>query len=210
MGLIEKNVAAFVESTAASTPTPGGGSIAALAGALGSALAEMVAGVTIGKKKYAAVEDDMKRIAAGAHEIRTLFVELIERDASAFDDVMAAFALCKDTDEDKKRRVEAIEAATQKATAVPLDVMKACGRVMALIRDAATKGNSNAVSDAGVAALMTQAACRGAYFNVRINAGSLNDQTFVADVLGQAESVMRTVDDGAAAVRAHVESSFSR
>lgn len=210
MGWVDQNVAAFVESTAASTPTPGGGCISALAGALGAALAEMVAGVTVGKKKYAAVEEDMKRIAAEAREIRKLLIELIERDASAFDDVMAAFALPKDTDEDKRRRSEAIEAATQKATAVPLDVMKACGRAMVLIRDAATKGNTNAVSDAGVAALMTQAACRGAYFNVRINAGSLNDRTFVADVLGRAESVMRTVDDGAAAIRAHVESSFSR
>lgn len=210
MGWIEKNVMAFVDATASSNPTPGGGSISALAGALGAALAEMVAGVTIGKKKYAAVEEDMKRVVPEAHELRNEFVRLIERDASAFDDVMAALALPKNTDDEKKHRTGAIEVATQKATAVPLDVMKACGRAITLIETVATKGNTNAISDAGVAALMTQAACRGAYFNVRINAGSLNDEAFVNDAIAQAESLMNRVDAAVMLIRTQVESSFQR
>lgn len=169
----------FLDELASSSPAPGGGSVAALAGALGAALTSMVCNLTIGKKKYAEVEAEMKKILKQSEELREQFTALIEKDAEAFNKVMEAFGLPKESDAQKALRNAAIEAATKEATMVPLEVMKHCIDAMALAQNVAANGNKNSVSDAGVSALMLHAACESAALNVRINLSGLADTEFV-------------------------------
>ena len=165
----------FMSSVAGPTPTPGGGSVAAHAGALGAALAQMVAGLTVGKKKYAAVEDEMKQLALQASSLRRALTALVERDAQSYEGVRAAFQLPKDTDEQQAARATAIREALIGAAVVPLETARTAVDVAALAAALAERGNSNAVSDACVGALLAEAACKGAVLNVRINVSSLDD-----------------------------------
>jgi len=170
------SVSAFVAGVAAPTPAPGGGSVAAHAGALGAGLAQMVAGLTIGKKKYAPVEQEMKQLALEAAALGGTLSTLVERDTRAYDKVMEAYTLPKDTDEQVAARTRAIDDALLGAAEVPLETAHACTAVAALAQRAAERGNTNCASDAGVAALLAEAACRGAVYNVRINIASLSDR----------------------------------
>jgi glutamate formiminotransferase/formiminotetrahydrofolate cyclodeaminase len=165
----------FMSSVAGPTPTPGGGSVAAHAGALGAALAQMVAGLTIGKKKYAAVEDEMKQLALQASSLRRALTALVERDAQSYDGVRAAYQLPKDTEAQQAARTSAIREALIGAAEVPLETARTAVDVAALAAALAERGNSNAVSDACVGALLAEAACKGAVFNVRINVSSLDE-----------------------------------
>ena len=169
----------FLDELASSSPAPGGGSVAALSGALGAALTSMVCNLTIGKKKYADVDEEMKKVLAQAEHMREQFTELVERDTHAFNKVMEAFALPKETDPQKALRAAAIREATKEATLVPLEVMKHCIDALALAQTVAAKGNANSVSDAGVSAIMLHAALEAAALNVRINLKRLNDPDFV-------------------------------
>lgn len=176
---MRKTMHAFLEDLASSSPAPGGGSVAALSGTLGSALTSMVCNLTIGKKKYADVEEEMKKVLAQSEHLREQFTGLVERDTHAFNKVMEAFALPKETDPQKALRAAAIREATKEATLVPLEVMKHCIDALALAQTVAAKGNANSVSDAGVSAIMLHAALEGAALNVRINLKNLNDPDFV-------------------------------
>jgi len=176
---MRKSLQAFLDELASSSPAPGGGSVAALSGALGSALTSMVCNLTIGKKKYADVEAEMKNVLAQAEHLREQFTALIDRDTQAFNKVMEAFALPKETDLQRALRSAAVREATKEATLVPLEVMKHCIDALALAQTVAAKGNTNSVSDAGVSALMLDAALEGAALNVRINLNSLDDPEFV-------------------------------
>lgn len=187
-----KTMNTFLDELASSSPAPGGGSVAALAGALGAALTSMVCNLTIGKKKYAGVEDDMKKIVGQSEDLRRLFTDLIERDTRAFNKVMEAFALPKETDPQKALRNAAVREATKEATLVPLEVMKHCIDALALAQEVASKGNTNSVSDAGVSAIMLNAACEAAALNVRINLNSLNDPDFVGWKTEEVDSVLNT------------------
>jgi methenyltetrahydrofolate cyclohydrolase len=187
-----KTMNTFLDELASSSPAPGGGSVAALAGALGAALTSMVCNLTIGKKKYAEVEDDMKKIVGQSEDLRRVFTELIERDTHAFNKVMEAFALPKETDPQKALRNAAVREATKEATLVPLEVMKHCIDALALAQEVASKGNTNSVSDAGVSAIMLHAACEAAALNVRINLNSLNDPDFVGWKTEEVDSVLNT------------------
>lgn len=168
----------FLDELASPSPAPGGGSVAALAGALGAALTSMVCNLTIGKKKYADVEGEMKKIVKQSEDLREQFTVLIAKDTEAFNKVMEAFGLPKESDAQKALRNAAIEAATKEATMVPLEVMKHCIDALALAQNVAANGNKNSVSDAGVSALMLHAACESAALNVRINLNGLNDAEF--------------------------------
>lgn len=170
-----ESLSGFVAAVAANTPAPGGGSVSAHVGALSAALAQMVAGLTIGRKKYAAVEPDMREMALQAAALGNELSALVTRDGDAYGVVMDAYKLPKETDEQRAARTMAIDDALVGAAQVPLDTARACAAVAALAELAAVKGNSNAASDAGVAALLAQAACRGAVYNVRINVASLSD-----------------------------------
>jgi glutamate formiminotransferase / formiminotetrahydrofolate cyclodeaminase len=168
--------AAFIEATASGTATPGGGAVAALAGALAAALAGMVARLTIGKKKYAAVEAQMTDLAAQADGLRGQLTAAIDEDSAAFTEVMKAFKLPKDTPEEQAARRAQIQTATRRATAVPLRTAQLCLQALDLVYFVAANGNVNALSDAASGAFMARAAIEAAGMNVRINAASLDDK----------------------------------
>jgi len=169
------SLSGFVASVASSAPVPGGGSVVAHVGALGAALAQMVAGLTVGRKKYAAVDAEMRDVALEAAALVTELTALVERDAQSYTAVSEAYKLPKSTDDETAQRKAAITDALLGAAAVPLETAQACVRVCEFAAMVAAKGNTNAVSDAGVAALLAEAACRGAAYNVRINVASLDD-----------------------------------
>jgi glutamate formiminotransferase/formiminotetrahydrofolate cyclodeaminase len=171
------SLSGFVEAVASGTPAPGGGSVCALAGQLGAALAQMVAGLTVGRKKYAAVDAEMKDIAATAAALGDQLSSLIKRDSAAYMLVSDAYKLPKETPEQIAARDTAIQAGLMAATEVPLETVRAAAGVAALAARCAEAGNTNAVSDAGVAALLAEAACRGAAYNVRINIASMADKS---------------------------------
>jgi methenyltetrahydrofolate cyclohydrolase len=168
----------FLEALASQAATPGGGSAAAIIGAMGAALVSMVCNLTIGKKKYAEVEGDMKDVLAKAETLRRKLIGMIEDDVRAFDAVMGAYGLPKETDEDKAARGEAIQAALKQATDVPLACARAAREVIDIAATASDKGNLNVISDAGVGVLAGYAALRSAALNVFTNARMITDKTF--------------------------------
>ncbi len=171
-----ETVDGFMSRVASAQPTPGGGSVAAHAGALGAALAQMVAGLTAGKTKYAAVDEEMQQIALQASVLRRALTQLVERDAASYDAVRTAHQLPRETEAEQIRRANAIRTALMHAAEVPLESARTAVDVAALAAALAERGNRSAVSDACVAALMAEAACKGAVFNVRINVASLDDE----------------------------------
>jgi glutamate formiminotransferase/formiminotetrahydrofolate cyclodeaminase len=171
----ETSLEHFVASVAANTPTPGGGSVVAHTGALAAALTQMVAALTVGRKKYADVEEELREVARRGAGLGQRLIELVALDAQSYAAVSAAYKLPKDTPEQQEKRSAAITAALVGASEVPLETARAAAEVASLAEIAASKGNINAVSDAGVAALLAEAACRGAAYNVRINVASLSD-----------------------------------
>ncbi|RJP82178.1 MAG: methenyltetrahydrofolate cyclohydrolase [Candidatus Zixiibacteriota bacterium] len=171
--LIEMTAKDFLAQTASSSPAPGGGSASALAGALGVALAEMVINLTVGKKKYADVSEELSTLLPRLNQARRDLETAVDRDTEAFNGVMAAYGMPKDTEEQKQARTAAIQAATRQATEVPLGVMGTCLHALELTQTVAAKGNRNSISDAGVAGLLLAAALEGAALNVKINLPSL-------------------------------------
>ena len=172
-----ESLSGFVGSIAAPTPVPGGGSVAAHAGAVGAALAQMVAGLTIGKKKYAAVDAEMRELAVRAAALGNTLSTLVTRDAEAYAAVAAAYKLPADTPELDAQKKSKIDEALLAAAAVPLETAAACAEVAELALVVAERGNSNAASDAGIAALLAEAGCIGAGYNVRINVSALSDRS---------------------------------
>ena len=176
----------FAMQTASNEPVPGGGSISALAGALAAALTEMVAGLTIGKKKYAEVEDEMKKAVAPMHEICEHLLDDIKRDSESFDLYMQALTLPKETEEEKAARTKAMQDGLKAAIAAPLSVAKRAYEVMPYAEVMVTKGNKTAVTDALVATMMARTAVLGALFNVKINLESIKDEAFVEETAKEA------------------------
>ncbi len=190
--LVQKTISGFLNELASNSPAPGGGSVAAMAGAVGVALTSMVCNLTIGKKKYADVESDMKTTLARAESLRAQFTGLIDKDTEAFNKVMEAFSLPKDNEAQRALRSAAITGATKEATLVPLEVMKHCIDALALSQEVAANGNMNSVSDAGVSALMLHAACESAALNVRINLKTLDDSEFIGWKIEEVDSLLKT------------------
>lgn len=172
--------ATFLDELAAGTAAPGGGSAAAYGGAMGASLVAMVARLTVGKKKYADVEARMNEIIVEADQLRAALSKGVERDAAAFGEVMAAFKLPKDTDDQQAARAAAIEAATRHAAEVPLEAAHMAARVIELAAELAETANLNAISDAGSAGALAGASLHAAALNVKINAASLQDQSVAA------------------------------
>ena len=177
----------FAMQTASSEPVPGGGSISALAGSLAAALTEMVAGLTIGKKKYAEVEEEMKAAIEPMHAICEHLLDDIKRDSESFDLYMQALTLPKETEEEKAARQEAMQNGLKAAVAVPLSVAKRAYEIMPYAEVMVTKGNKTAVTDALVATMMARTAVLGALFNVKINLESIKDEAFVAETTKEVE-----------------------
>ncbi len=179
-------LADFVASVASSQPTPGGGSAAALTGALGAALAQMVAGLTLGRKKYADAQTAAANIKNQAEQLRQQLTAAIAEDAAAFEALMAVY---RNKELDKEAKTAAVEAATVGAGEVPLRVARLSREVAQLAQDIAAIGNVNAATDAAVAALMANAAVQAAALNARVNAASLRDQTLAAQWRAEVETL---------------------
>ena len=188
-----ESMSSFVASVAAPEPTPGGGSVAAHAGALGAALAQMVAGLTAGKKKYASVDAEMRDIAVRAADVGNRLAALAVRDADAYALVAAAYKLPGESEEQQAEKAARIDATLIAAAEVPLETARACVEVAELALVSAERGNTNAASDAGVAALLAEAGCIGASYNVRINVASLGDRTRGAELAAEASQLVARV-----------------
>lgn len=187
--LVDLTVKDFLNKVAGNNPVPGGGSIAALNGAIASALAAMVANLTIGKKGYEVHEELMQHISDIAMQSKAAFIEDIDRDSEAYDSVFACFKMSKATDEEKAARSAAIQEATKFAALVPMQVARNGFELMNIIMDVARLGNRNAVTDACVAMMAARSAVLGALMNVRINLGSLKDKEFVAKLQADADEL---------------------
>jgi glutamate formiminotransferase/formiminotetrahydrofolate cyclodeaminase len=192
----------FLDSLAAPTPTPGGGSAAAAAAAMGAALVAMVAGLTLGKKKYAAVEEEMRSIQQEARELQQTLSQAVQEDAQAFEAILAAMRLPKETPAEAAARQQAMENATLQATRVPLETARRALRVMELAQIAVEKGNLNAITDAATGFQLAQAALRAAAYNVRVNLAVLPEHPETASLLAalsevenQAENLSQVLTD---------------
>lgn len=180
--LAEMKLNEFLEKTGSSEAVPGGGSIAAMSAAAAAALTEMVARLTIGKKKYIEVDEEMRNVAQTASILRERFVVAIDKDADAFNGVMSAFKMPKETEEQKELRKIQIQNNMKKASLVPLEVAEDSFSLMVLINVITEKGNKNAITDAAVAAMMARTAVLSALYNVKINLSSIKDQEFVEKI----------------------------
>ena len=200
-----ESVSGFVASVASNAPVPGGGSVSAHVGALGAALAQMVSGLTVGRKKYAAVEAEMKELALEAVALGNELTRLVADDSAAYAIVSDAYKLPKESPEQQAARDAAIQAALIRASEVPLLTAEACARVAELAAVCADKGNTNAASDAGVSALLAEAACRGAVYNVRINVSSMSDKGAGKPLADKAAAALQRAHAAAAHATAAVE-----
>lgn len=188
--LVDLSLEAFVHETASESPAPGGGSVAATLGALGAALATMVANLSSHKRGW---DDRWEEFSSWAEKGKTAhdhLLYLIDEDTRAFNALMASFGLPKGTDEEKAARSEAIQAATKHAMQIPFEVMRTAHDSFETIKAMAMEGNPNSVSDAGVAALCARSAVLGAYLNVKINAGGIRDKAFVAEIMSAADDLL--------------------
>jgi len=185
--LADLSIKEFIKITASNSPFPGGGSVAALTAALAAGLCEMVAGLTVGKKGFEAVGEEMRETAARASELRNLFVECIDRDSEAFEGVVAAFKLPRETSKEKLKRSREIQKCLKEAALVPLKVAKCACRTMDLAQNAVLKGNRNALTDGVVGVMTARSSALSALCNVKINLRSIVDKEFVADISAQAE-----------------------
>jgi methenyltetrahydrofolate cyclohydrolase len=175
-GLIaEQTVEAFLGGLASDDPTPGGGAVAALSGATGTALISMVCNLTIGKPGYEETEERMRWMLEEAEAARTELLGLADRDATAFDGVMAAFKMPKETDSEKAVRSQAIQAGYESAATVPLEIAKRAAELMELARETTEIGNAQAASDGACAGQALASAVWCATYNVEINAAALKD-----------------------------------
>lgn len=209
MKLSDLTVKGFVEELASDSPAPGGGSVAALAGSLGAALSAMVAGLTVGKEKYKENWEIMEKVQAEGTALQNRFLELMEEDTEAFNGFMDAMKLPKSSDEEKAARSQAMQEATKKAIMVPFETMKQCAAMIKLADIASTKGNPNAVTDAGSAAVLARAAAVAASYNVKINLMGLKDEAFAAKIRSEMEETLKNIETSVAAIESSVEASIS-
>jgi formiminotetrahydrofolate cyclodeaminase len=188
--LTQQTVTDFLDALASNAPAPGGGSVAALSGALGAALLSMVCNLTLGKKRYADVQEDIEALVEKTEALRHRLTDLLEEDVEVFTGVSAAYKMPRKPPEARAARSAAIQEALKAATQVPLEVAKACVDVIELCTQTAEQGNQGAVSDAGVAVLMAEAGLRSAALNVIINIHAIKDEVFSADVQGQLDALL--------------------
>ena len=191
--LTDLTVKGLLDVTAGKDPVPGGGSISALCGSIAAALTEMVAGLTIGKKKYAEVEEQMKELVERVQKIRQQLILDVDRDSEAYNVVFAAFQMPKETDEEKAARSAQIQEATKIAANVPMEVARRVYSLLSDIEEVVSNGNQNAVTDGCVAMMSARNAIIGALFNVRINLTSIKDEQYVADMTAEADRLEREV-----------------
>jgi formiminotetrahydrofolate cyclodeaminase len=202
-------VGAFLDALGSAAPTPGGGTGAAVAGAMGAALVGMLARLTVGRKRYADHEKLMEAVAEQAAQEQGRLMDLAAQDAEAYDGVGRAMKLPRATDEEKEARREALQAALRGACDVPLQVMERCLEVLALAKTAVLHGNVNAVSDGAAGAELARAAMRVASYNVRINLASLKDESYVRSAQARMDEIEGLGAGASAFVDSHVRDLWS-
>ena len=188
--ITESSVDKFLDDLASGAPTPGGGSAAAIMGAMGAALISMVCNVTVGKKGLEAFEPEMKSLREQSEKLRARLAAMVAEDIAAFDGLMAAYRLPKLSETDKVRRTEAIQTSLRAATETPLDCARACSEVIDLAQRAGEAGYPGVISDAGVGVLAAYAALRSAALNVYINAPSLKDREFARQATSEVADLL--------------------
>lgn len=182
----------FVEVLASKAPVPGGGGASALVGAVGTALGNMVGSLTVGKKKYAAVEEEMYALKAKCDQLQNDLLVLIERDAEVFEPLSKAYGLPKDTEEEKAEKDRVMEIVLKDACSVPIEIMEKCCEAITIIVEFAAKGSTLAISDAGVGAAFCQAALKGASLNVFINTKSMKNREYAEELNKKANLMLDT------------------
>ena len=191
MKLIDKTVAAFTEELASPAPVPGGGGASELAAAIGVSLGDMVGELTVGKKKYADVEEEIQSLMARAQALRIRFLELVDADAAAFAPLAKAYGIPKED----PNRAQIMEEALKTACSVPMDIMRACAEAIDIIEEFAAKGSRLAVSDAGCGAILCKAAMQAAALNVFINTKSMKDLSCKAALEEEADALLTKYTD---------------
>ncbi|UYP46595.1 hypothetical protein NEF87_002880 [Candidatus Lokiarchaeum ossiferum] len=192
--LKDLTVEGFIQELASDSAAPGGGSAACLAGALGAGLGAMVSRLTIGKKGYEALEPFFKEKIVELDELHKELTDLIDKDANAFNGVMAAFKLPKNTDEEKAARSAKIQEEYKVAALVPMTTVRACKKVLDILLEIGTKGNKNALSDVAVGALNALTGLKGAALNVEINLPSIKDEAFKSEMTRELAEIMSNLD----------------
>ncbi|MEE9502509.1 MAG: glutamate formimidoyltransferase [Candidatus Aminicenantaceae bacterium] len=186
--LLDLNLRGFANELSMDSPAPGGGSTAALCGALSSALSVMVSNLTVGKKEYEDIQSKIKDLATHGQALKDQLLHDVDADTAAFNNVIAAMRMTKKTDEQKEARAAAIEETSKEATLVPFGVLEKCVEALKLAKEVVLHGNKNSLSDAGVAGLTAQAGAEGAFYNVRINLPDIQDEKFKKDISHRANS----------------------
>lgn len=193
--LLDLNLREFANELSMDSPAPGGGSTAALCGALSSALSSMVSNLTVGKKGYEGVQSKIKDLATDGQALKDQSLHDVDADTIAFNNVMNAIRMPKKTDEQQEARSAAIEEATKHATMIPLGVLEKCVDALKLAKEVVLNGNKNSISDAGVAGLTAQAGAEGAFYNVMINIPEIRDEKFKKDIASRADSLKKEAVD---------------
>jgi formiminotetrahydrofolate cyclodeaminase len=190
MSYLALPITAYLDDLASNKPAPGGGSAAALAGALGAALGSMVANFTVGKEKFAAVEEQVQAALAECERLRGELTALVQADVEAYSKYAAATCLPKNTEEEKARRAVAIQQAMKIAAAVPMEVCRKCAEVLKVSQELLEMGNPNLVSDVGCAAELVFAALRAALLNVEVNHAFIKDPEYVVEQTDELEDLL--------------------
>ena len=194
MDLKEQKINDFLETLSSSSPTPGGGSVSAIIGAVSSALVSMVANLTVGKEKYKDSWAKMEDVLQEVTSLRNEFLALADSDIEAFNGFMSALRLPKETDTEKKLRAETMEEASKKATLVPLQIVETCEKVAKLSFETARFGNKMATTDAAIGAILANAAAKSASYNVLINLPNIKDVSFVENAKCRLQTALKNVE----------------
>jgi len=203
--LVKMNLKMFLDELASSSPAPGGGSVAALSGALGAALSSMVCNLTRGKQGYEAEQNEIIELLQRSEELRKQLTDLIDKDTEAFNKVMEALKMPKQTVEEKEHRQHALQSAFKHAADVPLETARKCMQILDVARILAEKGNKNSISDAAVSALMAQTGLQSANENVRINLRSIKDTEYIHKVTIELDELLRNAIEKSAEILGMVE-----
>lgn len=190
MSFSDKSCSEFVEVLASKAPVPGGGGASAMVGALATALGNMVGSLTVGKKKYAAVEEEMRALKDRCDRLQKDFLHLVERDAEVFEPLARAYSMPKNTEEEKAEKARVMEIVLRDACSVPMEIMEKCCEAIDIIAVFAEKGSVIAISDAGVGAAFAKAALQGASLNVYINTKSMADRALAAELNAKCDRML--------------------
>lgn len=191
--LRDSTIDQLLKELASKSPTPGGGTVAGLSGAISSSLVSMVCELTIGKRRYRQYEDELKNVLENSEKLREEFLLLAEKDTEVFSEVMEAYGLPHESDEDKHQRNTAVEEATKRAAMVAMDTLRRCEAVGQLCLTLALKGNENSISDVGVASIMSHAAAKSASLNILLNLSTITDEDFKGKLNTEQAKVLKNV-----------------